>query len=196
MGHGRPISLGWRTAALGSTLPVIRPHGERQVSAQLGQPAGSRRTTETLHPSCRSCKVANSARQRERKGFPKLTGCYREPATRPRTLRIAKFEPGVKGKKARSSARNGPFSVAGDRRMYIRSDRNCVPAIGFGRAAWQGRRMPSFAELEAPLATLAELQHRGLVCHIGLSNVTAAQVAGGRGICDIANCFDIFSERR
>jgi aryl-alcohol dehydrogenase-like predicted oxidoreductase len=32
---------------------------------------------------------------------------------------------------------------------------------------------------------LAELQHRGLVRHIGLSNVTAAQVAEARPICDI-----------
>jgi aryl-alcohol dehydrogenase-like predicted oxidoreductase len=35
------------------------------------------------------------------------------------------------------------------------------------------------------LAVLADLQHQGLVRHIGLSNVTAAQVAEGRRICDI-----------
>jgi pyridoxine 4-dehydrogenase len=44
---------------------------------------------------------------------------------------------------------------------------------------------PAEGSIEAPLATLAELQHRGLVRHIGLSNVTAAQVAESRRICDI-----------
>jgi aryl-alcohol dehydrogenase-like predicted oxidoreductase len=44
---------------------------------------------------------------------------------------------------------------------------------------------PAEGSIEAPLATLAELQHRGLVRHIGLSNVTAAQVAEARPICDI-----------
>ena len=44
---------------------------------------------------------------------------------------------------------------------------------------------PAEGSIEAPLATLAELQHRGLVRHIGLSNVTAAQVAEARAICDI-----------
>jgi len=40
--------------------------------------------------------------------------------------------------------------------------------------------------IEAPLTALAELQRQGLVRHIGLSNVTAAQIAQGRGICEIA----------
>ncbi|MCA8031451.1 aldo/keto reductase family oxidoreductase [Burkholderia arboris] len=44
---------------------------------------------------------------------------------------------------------------------------------------------PTEGSIEAPLATLAELQRRGLVRHIGLSNVTPAQVAQGRRICDI-----------
>ncbi|AMU09352.1 MULTISPECIES: aldo/keto reductase family oxidoreductase [Burkholderia] len=44
---------------------------------------------------------------------------------------------------------------------------------------------PAEGSIEAPLATLAELQRRGLVRHIGLSNVTPAQVAEGRRICDI-----------
>ncbi|RQR53948.1 aldo/keto reductase family oxidoreductase [Burkholderia sp. Bp9140] len=39
--------------------------------------------------------------------------------------------------------------------------------------------------IEAPLSALAELQRQGLVRHIGLSNVTAAQIAEGRRICDI-----------
>ncbi len=39
--------------------------------------------------------------------------------------------------------------------------------------------------IEAPLTILAELQLKGLVRHIGLSNVTPAQVAQGRGIIPI-----------
>ena len=45
---------------------------------------------------------------------------------------------------------------------------------------------PAEGSIEAPLTALAELQRRGLVRHIGLSNVTHAQVAEGRRICDIA----------
>jgi aryl-alcohol dehydrogenase-like predicted oxidoreductase len=44
---------------------------------------------------------------------------------------------------------------------------------------------PKEGSLEAPLSALAELQHQGLVRHIGLSNVTATQVADGRRICPI-----------
>jgi len=44
---------------------------------------------------------------------------------------------------------------------------------------------PAEGSIEAPLSVLAELQRRGLVRHIGLSNVTPAQVAQGRRICDI-----------
>jgi aryl-alcohol dehydrogenase-like predicted oxidoreductase len=45
---------------------------------------------------------------------------------------------------------------------------------------------PAEGSIEAPLTALAELQQKGLVRHIGLSNVTRAQIAQGRGICDIA----------
>ena len=45
---------------------------------------------------------------------------------------------------------------------------------------------PAEGSLEAPLTVLARLQQQGLVRHIGLSNVTPAQVAEGRGICEIA----------
>jgi pyridoxine 4-dehydrogenase len=38
---------------------------------------------------------------------------------------------------------------------------------------------PAEGSIEAPLAALAELQRQGLVRHIGLSNVTPAQVADG-----------------
>jgi aryl-alcohol dehydrogenase-like predicted oxidoreductase len=44
---------------------------------------------------------------------------------------------------------------------------------------------PVEGSIEAPLTALAEMQRRGLVRHIGLSNVTQAQVAEGRGICEI-----------
>ncbi len=47
-------------------------------------------------------------------------------------------------------------------------------------------RGPAEGSIEAPLATLAELQGRGLVRHIGLSNATPAQVAEGRRVCEIA----------
>lgn len=45
---------------------------------------------------------------------------------------------------------------------------------------------PAEGSIEAPLTALAELQRQGLVRHVGLSNVTAAQVAQGRAICRIA----------
>jgi pyridoxine 4-dehydrogenase len=45
---------------------------------------------------------------------------------------------------------------------------------------------PAEGSIEAPLTVLADLQRQGLVRHIGLSNVTPAQVAEGRRICEIA----------
>lgn len=44
---------------------------------------------------------------------------------------------------------------------------------------------PAEGSIEAPLTILADLQRQGLVRHIGLSNVTARQVAEGRSIADI-----------
>ncbi|WP_105438557.1 aldo/keto reductase family oxidoreductase [Neorhizobium sp. T25_13] len=44
---------------------------------------------------------------------------------------------------------------------------------------------PAEGSIEEPLTVLAELQRRGLVRHIGLSNVTPAQVAEGQGIAKI-----------
>ena len=49
-----------------------------------------------------------------------------------------------------------------------------------------GHHGPAEGSIEAPIAVLADLQRQGLVRHIGLSNVTAAQVAEGRLICEIA----------
>jgi pyridoxine 4-dehydrogenase len=48
-----------------------------------------------------------------------------------------------------------------------------------------GAHGPAEGSLEAPLTALAELQHKGLVRHIGLSTVTATQIAEGRRICEI-----------
>jgi pyridoxine 4-dehydrogenase len=44
---------------------------------------------------------------------------------------------------------------------------------------------PAEGSIEAPLTVLAELQRQGFVRHIGLSNVTARQIAEGRGIAQI-----------
>ena len=44
---------------------------------------------------------------------------------------------------------------------------------------------PAEGSIEAPLTILADLQRQGLVRHIGLSNVTAKQIAEGRGITKI-----------
>ena len=48
-----------------------------------------------------------------------------------------------------------------------------------------GSHGPAEGSIEAPLTVLAELQHQGLVRHIGLSAVTATQIAEGRRICEI-----------
>jgi aryl-alcohol dehydrogenase-like predicted oxidoreductase len=44
---------------------------------------------------------------------------------------------------------------------------------------------PAEGSIEASLSALAELRRKGLVRHIGLSNVTRAQIEEGRRICDI-----------
>ncbi len=44
---------------------------------------------------------------------------------------------------------------------------------------------PAEGSIEAPLTILAELQQKGLVRHIGLSNVTPAQIAEARRIAPI-----------
>ena len=44
---------------------------------------------------------------------------------------------------------------------------------------------PQEGSIEAPLTALAALQQQGLIKHIGLSNVTPAQIAEGRAICGI-----------
>jgi pyridoxine 4-dehydrogenase len=47
------------------------------------------------------------------------------------------------------------------------------------------RHGPAEGSLEAPLSVLAGLQQRGLIRHIGLSNVTATQIAEGQRIAPI-----------
>ena len=44
---------------------------------------------------------------------------------------------------------------------------------------------PAEGPIEEPLTVLADLQRQGLVRQVGLSNVTATQIAEGRRICDI-----------
>jgi pyridoxine 4-dehydrogenase len=44
---------------------------------------------------------------------------------------------------------------------------------------------PAEGSIEAPLSVLAELQRKGLIRHIGLSNVTPAQIVEGRRVCEI-----------
>ena len=44
---------------------------------------------------------------------------------------------------------------------------------------------PAEGPIEAPLTVLADLQQKGLVRHIGLSNVTPKQIEAGRRICEI-----------
>ena len=53
---------------------------------------------------------------------------------------------------------------------------------------------PAEGSLEAPLSVLAELQRKGLIRHIGLSNVTPTQITEGRRICEIVcvqNCYNL-----
>ncbi len=44
---------------------------------------------------------------------------------------------------------------------------------------------PAEGSIEAPLTVLAELQRQGLIRHIGLSNITPAQLREGQSICPI-----------
>ncbi len=44
---------------------------------------------------------------------------------------------------------------------------------------------PADSSIEEQMTTLAELQRRGLIRHLGLSNVTSGQVAQGRGIAEV-----------
>ena len=50
---------------------------------------------------------------------------------------------------------------------------------------WGDGHGPAEGPVEEPLAVLAELQRQGLIRHLGLSNVTAAQVEQGRAVAEI-----------
>ena len=52
---------------------------------------------------------------------------------------------------------------------------------------------PAEGSIEATLTVLADLQRQGLVRHIGLSNVTAAQIAEGRRICEIVGVQNLYN---
>jgi aryl-alcohol dehydrogenase-like predicted oxidoreductase len=56
-----------------------------------------------------------------------------------------------------------------------------------------GMLEPAEGSIEAPLAVLADLQRKGLVRHIGLSNVTPAQVEEARGIAPIVCVQNIYN---
>lgn len=60
---------------------------------------------------------------------------------------------------------------------------DCLEVVNL--RSMHGHLGPAEGPLEAPLTVLAELQHQGLIRHIGLSNVTATQIAEGRRICEI-----------
>lgn len=52
---------------------------------------------------------------------------------------------------------------------------------------------PVEGDIEAPLTALAELQNKGLIRHIGLSNVTAKQIAQGRTITEIVSVQNMYN---
>jgi len=59
-----------------------------------------------------------------------------------------------------------------------------------------GMLAPGEGSIEAPLTVLAELQQKGLIRHIGLSNVTQTQLEEGRRICEIVcvqNAYNVAS---
>jgi len=51
--------------------------------------------------------------------------------------------------------------------------------------AWGNMHAPVDESIEAPFSQLAELQRQGLIRHLGVSNVTAAQIKQAQGIAEI-----------
>jgi len=51
--------------------------------------------------------------------------------------------------------------------------------------AWGNMQAPTEGSIEESFSTLAELQRQGLIRHLGLSNVTAAQVKQAQGIANV-----------
>ncbi len=61
-----------------------------------------------------------------------------------------------------------------------------VEALDVVNLRWMGdTHKPSEGSLEREFTTLAELQRQGLIRHLGLSNVTAAQVKQARAIAEV-----------
>ncbi len=61
-----------------------------------------------------------------------------------------------------------------------------------------GHGAPAEGSMEPQLAVVAELQRKGLVRHIGVSNVTPTQIAEARGICEIVcvqNLYNLANRR-
>lgn len=55
---------------------------------------------------------------------------------------------------------------------------------------------PAEGDMEPQLTVLADLQRQGLIKHIGLSNVTATQIANGRKICEIVCVQNLYNLAR
>ena len=91
---------------------------------------------------------------------------------------------------ARRSA-DGSWIPAFSREELVRAVHDNLKNLGLDALdvvnlrAMFGIHGPAEGSIEASLTALAELQRQGLVRHIGLSNVTPAQIAEGRGICEI-----------
>ncbi len=51
--------------------------------------------------------------------------------------------------------------------------------------AWGNHQAPAEGSIEASFTALAELQHQGLIRHLGVSNVTPTQIRQAQGIADI-----------
>jgi pyridoxine 4-dehydrogenase len=61
--------------------------------------------------------------------------------------------------------------------------------------AWGNMHAPGDESIEAPFSVLADLQRQGLIRHLGVSNVTAAQVKQAQGIARIVcvqNHYNLF----
>jgi pyridoxine 4-dehydrogenase len=86
---------------------------------------------------------------------------------------------------------DGSWNPAFSREQLTQAVRDNLQNLGLERLDVVNLRImfdvhgPAEGSIEAPLTVLADFQRQGLVRHIGLSNVTPAQVAEGRRICEI-----------
>ena len=60
-----------------------------------------------------------------------------------------------------------------------------LPAVNFRAMLGGGNQGPTEGSIATPFAALARLREEGLIRHLGVSNVTAAQVAEARGIAPV-----------